>query len=909
MRSSTGSRSTSSPFYVCQTCNFWLARRRPACQRPFSLFRQTKGKRTDPKKEVKDAKPEVKWFDQVPNPDGKTYQIVPEGNDPETQDLKARIDKLEDDLKNMRDGGVLAIPSLLAHMVEQGGIDASDPPSSRAAQASGETSIHEDLKLLKRLAESMLTGKDIASDGSRNISRSTVTMKTRREQRIYLNRLNGYLKQAEAMGHDEDTRKQLWRWFARCKQNIPNFLRRVSPETWKTLWNAQSAQEPSNVDRAAHLIAIASDMQASGHDLSPEQRIGYIEALSDQNESTKAIDEWTAGLATLGSNKMISDSFFSLGVQMFASVGDVQRAHDIAYSALNDGKVEDPGILIPLIEAWARDGGIIALRKAWAAYIRLREELGSEMDMDDYDSVCKSFLHAGRADLALGVFKDMMLHGDESKGDDSSVLYLKALQTVGEMQSIASDALELNKISLEALTVLPRRFQNKFFFGSWIKKLLGEDEVDSAALVVELMVARRVQPDPKYLNGIIAAWIRNKDGDSFTKAEAMAWRMIEKRKEFAWKRRALVRASIQQDRPIATPSETGLSAKEWGFETSANLETFSILIDYYWGRQKHDQIRWLHRSLRLAEIEPDAFFMTRLLRSQLGTDGLRKVWQTYMEWAHWYGSKAKRDFEVFEFLWNCALRRAELKPSLGRQVVEEVETSPSKHEVSVSDREGDFIATGVDAGNSRPFDDQLPTAKSAAGFPSPRVLFNDMISWFVGLSVKQKEQHRGEFTQAIYDQVIQSLLLDHSGDLVGVLVAMHAMNQHFGTFPHEAVADRLVANVAKNEQQRSTSPHPDGRHAYLVQVAERLGELAAERMMLLEEHGFGGDDDDDDDDGSQADNDELFKAKENLTLLSTFLRDVLLRKGDVAQLEHAVQRAAWDMGVGGIETGDHLRLS
>ena len=907
MRSSTGSRSTSNALYDCQTCHIWLTRRRPACQRPFTSFRQTKGKRIDPKREVKDAVPEVKWFDQVPNPDGKTYQIVPEGNDPETKHLKARIDKLEDDLKNMRDGGVLAIPSLLAHMVEQGGMDVSDPPSSHAAQASGEASIHEDLKLLKRLAESMLTGKDVASDGSRNISRSTVMMTTRREQRIYLNRLNGYLKQAEAMGHDEDTRKQLWRWFVRCKQNIPNFLRRVSAETWMTLWNAQSAQEPSNVDRSAHLITIASDMRASGHELSPEQSIGYIEALFGQNDSRKAIDEWTAGLATLGSNSMISDSFFSLGVQMFASVGDVQRAHDIAYSALNDGKVEDPGILIPLIEAWARDGGIIALRKAWAAYIRLREELGSEMDMDDYDSACKCFLHAGRADLALGVFKDMMLHGDKSKGDDSSTLYRKALQTVGEIRSIASDALELNKVSLEALTVLPRRFQNKFFFGSWIKKLLGEGDVDSAALVVDLMVARRVQPDPKYLNGIIAAWIRNKDADSFMKAEAMAWRMIEKRKKFAWKRRASVRTSIQQDQPRAATSATALSAKECGFETSANLETFSILVDYYWSRQKHDQIRWLHRSMTLAEIEPDAFFMTRLLRSQLGTDGLRKVWQTYMEWAHWYGSKAKRDFEIFEFLWNCALRRAELKPSLSRWVVEGVEAGQSRHDVSISDPDaGDLITTVVDAGNSRPFVGELPTGKTAAGFPPPRVLFNDMISWFVGLSAKQKEQHRGEFTQAIYDQVIQSLLLDHDGDLVGVLVAMHAMNQHFGTFPDEVVADRLVANVAKNEQRRSTSPHPDGRHAYLVQVAERLGELAAERMTLLEQHGFG---DDDDDDNNKVDNDELFKAKENLTLLSTFLRDVLLRKGDVAQLEPAIQRAAWDMGVGGIETGDHLKIS
>ncbi|KAI9886818.1 MAG: hypothetical protein M1823_001389 [Watsoniomyces obsoletus] len=870
----SNSRPAFRPNFVCQSCQIWLGSYTQSPRRPFSLFGRS-GKLPPPKgKGARNGKPEINWFEQT---GGKNAPIKPDEDIQETERLKARIDRLEEELQEMRKSGVEAFPSELMQLLEAEVVKNGRVPGTSSSLALGESSDLDDINMLKRLSTSLNRGKAIASDGTENIARSTVKMPTRKEQRAYLNRLNGYLKQAEVLGMDEPTRKQLWRWYVRCKQNIPHFLQRVSRETWDTLWNAQAVKSPSNPDRAAHLKILAHDIVASGHQLSPAQRVGYIEALFAQGEPTKAIHEWLAAEAS-PKDEVVSEAFYALGVRMFAK-NDVQKAHEIAYSALNEEKAKDARILLPVIRAWANDGGNIALRRAWAAYIRLREMLGREITMQDYDRVCKSFLDAGRADLALGVFKDMMLTGQHLTDHDSTMLFRKALGTVGGIQMLAADGPELNKISLEALTVLPRRLENKFFFGSWIKKLLGAGDADSAALVVELMSTRGVQPDAKYVNGIIGAWIRNGDARSYEKAEKMAWDMIERRKTFAWKRRVTKRGhnflGSSSESLIDFPSEyTGTC------RTAATMETFSILMESYLARQKHEQIRWLHRSIRLAEIEPDAFFMKCLLKSQLKTDGLRKVWQTYTEWAQEPERPAPRDVELYDFLWDCALLRADRTPALSREALE-----------------GDGNDVPQDSETARPSVVRA-TMRKQHGFPSPRALFGDMMNWFVGSKPKRRDDIRETFSPIIYHKIVKALLQDGTGDLVGVIVVMHALKQHLGMFPDEHIGDLLVTHLAKMEAQQGPR-QPGGHHIHVLRVTERIADLAANRMKALEREGV---------ERSRPEDVGRFKNEENLLLLSKFLRGVVAKNKDVGDLEHAIQRAAWDMGVGGIDTGDQLDI-
>lgn len=890
--------SATKSLFVCQSCRLLLTRSKsvPRPRRCFSDLQKSAKQFRRKKNTADDGKPEIRWFDQTPADGSGKVRVEKAEDDQDTKSLKKRIDQLDEELQQMKNGGALAIPAVISRLLKnEGGLD-EDTKSA--------------LDQLERLSKSLLSGKEIASDGSENIARSTVKITPPKEQRVYLNRLNGYLKQAEAIGFDTATNRQLWRWFVRCKQNIPRFAKSVSPETWNIMWESQASRPHSDPDRAAHLRSLAQGIMDRGLQLSPTQSLEYTEALFLDGKLDKAIEQWNVYSPSLGEDVKLSESFYVLGIKMFAAADDAETAHCLAFSLLNDEKINDPRVLIPVITVWTRKGGNIPLRRAWVAYLRMRELFAPEMTMADYDAVCKAFLDAGRADLGVGVFKDMMLAQDGPSDYDSFSLFRKASRTVKEIQSMASDTSQLNKLSWEAMTALPKRMHSKYFYGSWMKKLLGAGDIESAVLVAELMNARRLGPDAKYLNGVIAAWMRRGNADSFKKAEVMALKMIENRKGFAWQRRAAERGEVVASGSSQPPVVADNGSDPW--TTSATLETFCILIDYYLGRQKHDQIRWLNRAVRLAEFEPNAFFMTRLLASQLATDGIRKIWQTYADWAH--TGRGKPDFELYGLLWDCAMMRAKKTSSLQQPPP----TASLAEPVALSEPGEDSTVHSHDRSIIR----------KQQGFPSPRALFSSMMTWFVGLSGKERERHREDFPRSIYDSVIRSLLQDGSGDLAGVIVALHCMKAHLGFYPTADTADDIVSYLAKKasekeeeldrqeylldrdqhalgqQQASSAVPSRSGKkrnpfavHEHTMLVMQRLQEIANARTMLFDKRAIDGKD--------VAEN---FKEEENLYLLSSLIRDVLVKNRDIGELDTVVQRAAWDMGVGGIDTGDHLHL-
>ena len=112
----------------------------------------------------------------------------------------------------------------------------------------------------------------------------------------------------------------------------------------------------------------------------------------------------------------------------------------------------------------------------------------------------------------------------QDPSNDSTALYKSALGLAGNLHASSINENDVNKVSLSVLKVLPRRFQNRFFYASWMKKLIGMGEVDSAALVIELMYERGVKPDSKHLNGIIAGWLR--EGNSKRTQQGGATRVV-----------------------------------------------------------------------------------------------------------------------------------------------------------------------------------------------------------------------------------------------------------------------------------------------------------------------------------------------------------------------------------------------
>ena len=458
----------SSVLFACQLF-FSCAGVKP--QRSFASRAKSSAKKDGAGKKEADYKSVVKHFAEIgAGGNRKRRRIDPEKDDAEEKaeadKLKAKIGQLEEELRRMRE------KPLISQLSEEDRDRAERAIGERLANAAQQESPAETPEApSKEHSPSIRIGSGPLSQ----------------EGQLYLNKLNGFLGEAASKPADPKVRRELWRWYSRCKQNLPPFLHLIPREAWDVLYDTQNRLSVSNPDRQAHLKVILEDMAATGCGLQEGQRITYIEALFLEGDKDKAISEWEGEVRKIGTLDEFSEQFWGLGVRMFASVGDPQRAQNTAHILLNSRRGADARIWLPVITSWNKTGQENGFCAAWGLYVRLKDRLGSGMSMGDYDTVSMSFLTAGKKDLALAVFRDMMLAGSSSEGEDSTSFYRRSLNLVANLQSTSPDPSELNSVSLQALTVLPRRFQNKFFYGSWMKKLLGMGEVDSAVMVVELM--------------------------------------------------------------------------------------------------------------------------------------------------------------------------------------------------------------------------------------------------------------------------------------------------------------------------------------------------------------------------------------------------------------------------------------
>ncbi len=812
---------------------FVLQRQRSFCVSPVSLD-----------DDIKPAPPKVKWYEKIIGPKTHGGHVVPDNEDTETAELKAKISELEEELKQLREGGFLPKHDLLAQMSEEerGNVE------KELREAELEDAAADELEDGGTHGRKRKPARKISSEVSAKRAGVTFSAPVTSQDQIYLDRLNECLSQASTSIKDPSSSKELWRWYSRCKQSIPTFLHNIPERVWTVLWDSQYHLSPWKPERMEHLRVFCEDILTQGRRLSGSQKLTYIEALFLKGEHGRAVSQWEAEQHAIGSNGDLVESYWTLGVRMLVSQGEPQRAQETAYTLLNDHGGKNASILIPIIEAWNQLGESSAYQKAWALYISFRERSGDSARMEDYDTVSMSFLKAEMKDLALAVFKDMMLAGQESKVD-STVLYKKAFGIVGNLQSSSVSSSQTNNVSLEAMTVLPRTFQNKFFYGSWIKKLLGMGEVDAAAAVVELMYERGTRPDPKHVNGIIGAWLRSGTAADRTKAETMAWAMIQERMNFAWCRRAQARKGDDTPKTSIGEGEDGvyIPSSIQRIVPQATIETFSILLLYFLRRQKYAQVRHLRNLLEPAEIRPNSYFMNHLLYAELRSRGHQKAWQKYKLMSQ----TIRPDLETFVCLWDC------MKTS-----VEE----PKQ-------RRGMGISSDI----------------------GPRQLFCEMSTWFSKLTPKNQETARKDFEKELYDQIIRCFCL--SKDLEGTLVALHAINRLFGMYPSEDTARMLVLQIARMDSAESTVQRrrraSSNSKNNVARVTKVLEALVQRRRKALMEEGI-----------DLEDCDAATKVKEQLNLLSSLLRVVLAQgDGSVDTIDNNVQKVAWEMGVGGMELG------
>lgn len=768
-------------------------------------------------------------------------------DDSEVADLlKKQVAKLEDELSVLRGEKSTMIEPLLQEFSKE------DQDKVRAAieeaklNKSRQPLTEREIRIVEDEVMKMLPNEDIAMVNLLAERQSSILAELEElleltpPQQKRLRRLSYYLRAVMLKKSDPESRRRLWQSYSRCKDHLPPFMHLLPDEAWDILWISQDEVTEGGPDRerAIHLSTLAKDMTQSGKQLNARQRIILIESLLLEGRQVEALEFWQSQAGQVDKDSDLSIEYQLLGVRLYALEGDPQKAQQVALEVLGQGDHDMLSVLVPVMEAWVHSTDRHGTKNAWALYLQLKAQLGSKIKPEDYDKITVAFLHSGRKDLALAVFKDMMLTGEETEYE-SNELYKRSLGLVGKLHLGSIHPSELTKVSLTALTVLPRRFQNKFFYGSWMKRLIGMGYPDEAAIVVDLMYERGVKPDSKHLNGIMGAWLRNGTAKDKEKAERMGWAMIQERLDLVRRRQG---SSLATDERIDDALDIQIPPHLRRTVSPATIETFSLLLLHYERRGRLKMVQLLRDYLRLAQIGPNTYFMNHLLYAKLRSGEHHRSWELYKSMA----PKVQPDLETFAALWDCE------KAHLNRL------------SIYFSDK-----------------------------FPGPRRILSEMVSWYTALEGKSRRDVQEEFTKELYDQIIRCICL--AKDLEGTVVALYAIKEYFQFYPDEETARMVMLQVAS--MGKGASKNPGRRRPRLSDNSQSKANIARitkvfelvtdQRADTLQQRGI------------KLDEDAV--KEEQLYLLAEFIR-VVLRKMAPAELDvgQSIEQAAWEMGVGGM---------
>ncbi|ERS98605.1 hypothetical protein HMPREF1624_05392 [Sporothrix schenckii ATCC 58251] len=426
-------------------------------------------------------------------------------------------------------------------------------------------------------------------------------------------------------GVDSKIITALWSRYGAARTGLAEAWSNVPPAVWSCLWEVLAWDDKKgsgvrNPRRMSHIYYLAKDMQAAGVPLTDEQQLLAMEAMFIEGWPAAALENWRRGAATLGARPATAAAYWELGVRMCSQQGDLDRAEraadrlfsddlqDLLRQAASNGETikrhGDPRVLFGLIRNAAAQG---SKDKAWATYRRLRdlldelEKQDGGMKIEDYDEVVSCFLTANHTEYAFDVFVDMMFSG----------------------------ALDLHQQQLQQQRTRPKKLPsavaNHFFFGKWLKRLIGAGDLDGAYRVLHFMQARGIMTASVQVNGLLGAWLRSGSAANQERADVLAWRMVESRCLFVDLRRReqqmdwplkLRVGGFTKDEVAAAAAAATTDGADLTFVPRATLETFALMADNYKNRGQLAQLERLWEAFRACEMaSTDAFMMNQLLES------------------------------------------------------------------------------------------------------------------------------------------------------------------------------------------------------------------------------------------------------------------------------------------------------
>lgn len=558
----------------------------------------------------------------------------------------------------------------------------------------------------------MMEEKDISEERTVPLA---VTLRIPAKHRAYVKRFNAALRQAQKKGEE---RKGLWVWYLRCQQKVPGFSTFISEDVWEFMWRMQVEMYPGT----KHLVMLARDMETAGVQLSDEQVGEYLTALHNTGDTATALEIWEKR----GGPPQV-------GAKLYAAVGRPTKAQEIA------ADTEDPDVILPVIKAWAESQTANAPTKLWMFYQQLRPSV------DLLGQITSILLKADRPDMALAVFRDMLARRDAKP----------AIQ----------DEETINRIGLKTLLALPHQSRNKFFFGAWIKWLLGAGKVDDALLVVELMQEKGIKPDARHLNGIIAAWYRTRSVKGHERAEQLAWSMIYARIDQV-KRRGRTLTPTEND--TITDAKLRIPTFLQRNIPPATIETFCILLKQYTRRTNIDRAFTLTDLMSgPCQIKPNSYILNAWLYLSLRRSDPAGMWARYTA----VRSEITPDLETFSCLWDGMRRHLSYtKPTAG--------------------------------------------PKSKPTYPTPRDLYAEMTKYLNTLGPTKLAAAKSDFSRDLYEQIIRCFCL--KGDLPGTFAVLSHMHQYFNILPHEDITSMIVMAAVRTTSHLQSLPGRAGTAATIT---------------------------------------------------------------------------------------------
>jgi pentatricopeptide repeat protein len=625
------------------------------------------------------ADPDIHVWEQEP---GKPETLRPEGGvfDDDMVVARERIKQLERELAVMRKGPFAREGEFMQSLPEH--------KREELLKAMEEQGFEEDD--IRDLSFDELLAEDEEPTRKQTLA---VSLRIPEKSRAYVRKFNTALQTSDAK-----SKQKLWLWYLRCRQRVPGFTSHIQEDVWDHLWQTQLETHP----RSPRIVSLGGDMLGAGRDLGdhlPE----YLEALHLTGETRAALEMWEK-------TPKSSARLERIGVKLYAATAESDHQGSLAKAAKM--ALADPvkDTILPVIQAYAKRTSAKAAVDLWQFYSQITPTI------ELLGHISSILLEAGRKEMALAVFQDMMGKGQRPKVGD------------------------ISEFSLMGLLALPKRFRNKFFFGAWIRWLLAEGKVQDATMVVELMQEMGIKPDAKHINGVIAAWLRQRSSNSDKQAVDIAWGMVRSRMEYVQTTRGRNIADSEQE--LLQKQELQTAKLPWSLRRHippATAETFSILLAHY-AQKKNMQMATLVDNIMSgpAQIKPNTF----ILNTWIAVSDVASMWRRYSE------------------------RNADIKPDLG-------------------------TFAGLWDGCRRIYNN--PSYKPK--FPTPRRLFREMATWLDSLSGPERSEVSQEMTPEIYGQMIRCLCLD--GDLPGVLIAIRYLQENLDLLPHNEVVGMVVMQLAR----------------------------------------------------------------------------------------------------------------